>query len=157
MLLLNYVTHPHLRKILVEKLADLVREGAERLLQAELRRVYGHAYEHPSSSKSSGSSGSNNRSTQYGTRPKAISDVAPAVVLDSPPTNPGPSSLATLFSIPPSPARCYCTRIVSFALTVVHWQCSSESDADEEEEVTQPIVQLELSVFCDRQSLRVDL
>ena len=73
-LLLNYITHPHLRKILVEKLADLVREGAERLLQAELRRVYGHAYEHPSSSKSSGSSGSNNRSTPYGSRPRAITD-----------------------------------------------------------------------------------
>ena len=73
-LLLNYITHPHLRKILVEKLADLVREGAERLLQAELRRVYGHAYEHPSSSKSSGSSGSNNRSTPCGSRPRAITD-----------------------------------------------------------------------------------
>ena len=74
-----------------------------------------------------------------------------------PPFFPFPSCFATFSTLPPSPARCYGARIVSFAFAVVHWQCSSESDADEEEEVTQPIVQLELSVFCDRQSLRVDL
>ena len=75
-----------------------------------------------------------------------------------PPPPPPPLHLPLTFStLPPSPARCYGTRIVSFAFAVVHWQCSSESDADEEEEVTQPIVQLELSALNDWQSLRVGL
>ena len=75
MLLLNYITHPHLRKILVQRLADLVRDF-------------------------------------------------------------GPLS-----PLPPFSARCHSTCIVGNVFVVVCWQCSSESDADEEEEITQPVVQ----------------